>query len=84
MEITEVKMKKIIDEQGKLLAVASVLIDDSFVIKNIRLIKNEEKYIVAMPSEWKNGEFKDICNPINKETREIFNKAIIDEYLKNN
>ena len=84
MEITEVKLKKISDDNGKLLAVASILIDDSFVIKNIRLIKNEEKYIVAMPSIWKNGEFKDICNPINQETREKFNKAIIDEYNKNN
>lgn len=84
MEITEVKIKKITDEKGKLLAVASVLIDDSFVIRNIRLIKNEEKYIVAMPSFFKDGEFKDICNPINKETREQFNKAIMEEYLKNN
>ena len=84
MKITEVKMKKITEESGKLKAVASVLIDDSFLVKNIKLIKNEEKYIVAMPSEYRDGEFRDICNPINRETREMFNKAIMEEYLKNN
>lgn len=82
MEITEVKIRKITDERGKLLAVASVLIDNSFVVKDIRLVKNNEKYIVAMPSKWSNGEFKDICNPINKETRKMFEKAIMNEYSK--
>lgn len=82
MEITEVKMIKVTDDTGKLKAVCSVLIDNSFLVRNIRLIKNEEKYIVAMPSEFKNGKFKDICNPINQETREKFNKAVIEKYIE--
>ena len=82
MKITEVKMKRITEPTGKLLAVASVLIDNSFVVKDIKLVKNNEKYIVAMPSKWSNGEFKDICNPINKETRKIFEEAIMNEYSK--
>ena len=82
MEITEVKMKRITEPTGKLIAVASVLIDDSFVVKDIKLVKNNEKYIGAMPSRWTDGEFKDICNPINKETRTMFEEAIMNEYSK--
>lgn len=84
MEITKVSLKKIIDDAENILAVGSALIDDCFVIKNIRLVKKENKYIVAMPSFYKYGKFNDVCNPINQETRDKFNKAIIDEYFKNN
>lgn len=82
MQVTEVRMIKFNDENNTLKAVCSIIINNSFLIRNIKLIRIKEKYIVAMPSEKKNGSYIDICNPINCETREVINNAIIDEYLK--
>jgi stage V sporulation protein G len=61
---------------------AYIEIDNCFAIENIRIIeKNDGSLFAAMPSKKRNdGEFHDICHPINEETRNMFNKAIIDEY----
>ena len=54
----------------------------SITIENIRVIeKSDGSLFAAMPSKKRSdGEFHDICHPINEETRKMFNKVIIDEY----
>lgn len=84
MKITSVRIKKIEDKKGQLKAVCSVVLDNSFLVRNIKLIRINNKYIVAMPNEKVNGEYKDICNPVEQETRNMFNETIINEYLKTN
>lgn len=84
MEITSVRIKKIEDKKGQLKAVCSVILDNSFLIRNIKLIRINNKYIVAMPNECVRGKYRDICNPIEQGTREMFNEIIINEYLKTN
>ena len=59
----------------------SVVIDDCFAVKDIRIIQGEDKLFIAMPSKKKlNGEHKDIAHPINPETREKIEKAIFEAY----
>ena len=49
--------------------------------KDIRIIQGEDKLFIAMPSrKTPNGEFKDIAHPINAETREKIQKAILEAY----
>lgn len=81
MEITNVKVYKTEREGSRLRAYVTVTLDDCFVIHNIRLIEKEDKLVVAMPSrKLADGTHEDIAHPINRETREMFEKSIIAEY----
>lgn len=82
MKITDVRLKKV-DGHNRLKAIASVTIDDCFVIHELRIIEGDNGLFIAMPSrKLPEGEFKDIAHPINAETREQLEKAIIAEYNK--
>jgi stage V sporulation protein G len=50
LNITEVRVKLIPAQRDKLLAFASVTIDDSLVIRDIKIIEGNERTFVAMPS----------------------------------
>jgi len=82
MKITSVNVHKKNDDT-RMKGIASVLLDDCFVIRDIRIIEGKEGLFIAMPSR-KNadGEYHDIAHPINKETRQLFEEAILAEYNK--
>ena len=47
----------------------------------LRKVNSENRLFIAMPSrKTPNGEFKDIAHPINAETREKIQKAILEAY----
>mgnify|MGYP002597304105 CR=1 FL=1 len=61
-------------------AVASVTFDNEFAVHDIKVIEKDGLFI-AMPSKkTPNGEFKDIAHPINAETREKIQAAILEAY----
>ena len=80
LNITEVRIKKI--NKGDLLGAASVCLDDSFVIKEIKLLNGEKGRYISFPKrKIKNKKFKqDFSYPINNETRLQLLKAISEEY----
>jgi stage V sporulation protein G len=68
-------------------AIASITIDDCFVVHDIKIIQggkpDEVGYFIAMPSKkTPDGEFKDIVHPLNTETRETLSKMILAEFEK--
>ena len=80
MQITDVRVRKI-TSQNRMKAIASITLDDVFVIHDIKVIESDKGLFIAMPSrKTPNGEFKDIAHPINTETREMIQTAIIDKY----
>jgi len=82
MEITDVRVRKIATE-GKMKAIVSVTFDNEFVVHDIKVIEGQNGLFIAMPSrKTPDGEFKDIAHPINTETRERIQKAILDKYEK--
>ena len=82
MNITDVRVRKITKE-GKMKAVVSVTLDNEFVIHDIKVIEGDKGMFIAMPSRRSaDGEFRDIAHPINSETRQIFEKEIIEAYEK--
>lgn len=82
MQITDVRVRKIANE-GKMKAIVSVTFDNEFVVHDIKVIDGQNGLFIAMPSrKTPDGEFKDIAHPINTETREKIQKAILDEYEK--
>lgn len=82
MKITSVKVNKYDREDSKMVGTASVVLDDCFIVRNIRIIAKEDGgYLVAMPSRrTADGEYKDIAHPLNSETRKMFEDAILDAY----
>lgn len=82
MKFTDVRIRKI-ENQNRLRAVASVTIDDAFVIHEIRIIEGAKGIFVAMPSRKnKFGVFKDVAHPINTETRNEIERVVLDAYNK--
>ena len=80
MQITDVRVRKI-TSQNRMKAIASVTFDDVFVVHDIKVIESDKGLFIAMPSrKTPNGEFKDIDNPINTDTREAIQTAIIAKY----
>jgi stage V sporulation protein G len=79
MEITKVSIRKV--EMNKVKAIASITIDDQFVVHDLRVVEGEKGLFVAMPSrKLPSGDFRDIAHPINSETRERIQAAVIAEY----
>ncbi|MBQ3436135.1 MAG: septation regulator SpoVG [Bacilli bacterium] len=81
MEITSVNVRKIEKEGSRMKGIASVLLDDSFVVHDIRIIEGDNGLFIAMPSrKTPTGGYRDIAHPINPEVRSMFEEAIIKEY----
>lgn len=82
INITDVKVIKT-EGNFRVKGIASITIDDSFVIHEIKILESEKGLFVAMPSRrLPSGEFKDIAHPINAEARELIQKAVLNEYEK--
>lgn len=82
MQITDITFRKWYTE-GRMKAILSVTFDDCFAVHDIKIIQSQDKLFVAMPSrKGKDGLFKDIAHPINKETREPLEAAILKEYFE--
>ncbi len=81
MNISEVRIRFVKKEDSKLKAVASITIDDCFVVHDIKIIDGTDGLFIAMPSrKTSDGEFKDIAHPLNTETRENLKNAILTAY----
>lgn len=81
MKISDVRIRLVNKEDNKLKAVASITIDECFVVHDIKVIEAAEGVFIAMPSRKTNdGEYKDIAHPLNTETRENLKQAILTAY----
>lgn len=79
MEITEVRVFPV--NEDKLRAYVTVTLDHCFVVRDLKVIHGASGLFVAMPAKRrKDGTFKDIAHPLNAETRERFERAILAEY----
>ena len=83
MEITSVNVRKIEKEGSRMKGIASILLDDSFAVHDIRIIEGDNGLFIAMPSrKTATGGYRDIAHPINPEVRAMFEEAILDAYEK--
>lgn len=81
LKISDVRVRLVQKEDSKLKAVASMTIDDCFVIHDIKIIEGQEGYFIAMPSrKASDGEYKDIAHPINTDTRKQIIDIILDAF----
>ncbi len=81
MDITKVTLRPV--AMNKVCAIASIVIDDQFVIHDLRVVNGDKGLFVAMPSrKLPNGEFRDICHPINTEARTRIQEAVLAQFAE--
>jgi stage V sporulation protein G len=81
MKITSVNVRKVEKEDSRMKGIASVLLDDCFAVHDIRIIEGDNGLFIAMPSRpTSTAGYRDTAHPINAETRQIFEKAILEAY----
>ena len=62
-------------------AIASITLNEAFVVHDIRVIEGNAGLFVAMPSKrTPDGEFRDIAHPINSDMRNKIQDAILHAY----
>lgn len=82
MEVTDVRLRRV-NTEGRMRAIASITLDQEFVVHDIRVIDGNNGLFVAMPSKrTPDGEFRDIAHPINSGTRTKIQDAVLEEYRR--
>ena len=83
MKITSVNVRKFEKENSRMKGIASVLLDDSFIVHDIRIIDGDNGLFIAMPNrKTATGAHRDVAHPINSEVRKMFEDAILEAYEK--
>ncbi len=80
MDITEVRISP--SKGGKVRAFASIVIDDCFIINDLRVMEGREgQLFVTMPArKSRNGQMRDIAHPLNAETRQQIEERVLQKF----
>ncbi len=80
LNITDIRITKV-EGDDKLRAFAALIIEDCFLVGDLRVVEGEDGYFVAMPSRRKrDGSFKDIAYPLNNPLREQIEEQVLLAY----
>ena len=80
MTITNVNIHNVFTE-GKLKAVASIVIDNFIEVHDIKVVQGTDRLFVGMPSrKTADGGFADMVHPIFAGAREIIEVPVLDAY----
>ncbi len=82
MNITSVKIRKMFDGEP-LKAIASITLENSFAVHDVKIIHAKGKLFAVMPSK-KNadGSYRDIVHPTNAQFRRELEEQLIKAYTE--
>jgi stage V sporulation protein G len=81
MEITEIKIFAVDEKRVK--AYSSVVFDECFIVRDLKVIQGDNKLFVAMPSKkMKDGSYRDTVHPLNNNMRNKLETSILEAYEK--
>jgi stage V sporulation protein G len=79
IEITEVRVA--LRDDPKLKAFVSITLNNSFVIRGLKVIHGNSGLFVAMPSRKRpDGQHQDLAHPINDVTRKYLTEKVMAEF----
>lgn len=82
MRITEIKVLPV-DGDEKLKAYVTIKLDDCFVVRDMKVIKGNTGYFVAMPAKkMKDGTYRDLVHPLDKPTRQMLEDQVMGEFKR--
>ena len=83
MQVTSVSVRKIEKEGSRMRGIASIVLDDSFAVHDIRIIEGDNGLFIAMPSrKTATGGYRDIPHPNNPDDRNKLQDANKEEKKK--
>ena len=78
----EVKISAL-QSEGKIRALAAINLNNCMTVENIRIIKDREGLLVAMPScKTDGGEDEDVCFPVNAAFKQQLEDEVIQAYYQ--
>lgn|SRR3990167_2545088 len=81
IKITEVKIYPAKERGTRLKAYATIVFENAFIVRDLKVIEGEKGKFVSMPSRRrKDGSFRDIAHPLNAEMRKYIEECVIAEY----
>lgn len=82
MNISDVRIR-VLQDANKLKAIASITIDDCFVVHDLKVVDGANGLFVMMPSKKADdGSFKDVAHPLNTATRHLIQSSVLTAYKK--
>jgi len=83
LQLTGITIRPFTSGDEKLKAFASIIFNNAFIVKDLKIIEGNSGRFVAMPSRrGKDGVFRDVAHPLNQETRDMIEKAVLETYEK--
>jgi stage V sporulation protein G len=83
IEVTSVTVRLFSSGDDKLKAFASIVLNNAFIIKDLKVIEGNNGRFVAMPSRrGKDGVFHDIAHPLSQPVRDTIERIVLDAYEK--
>lgn len=72
-----------VEDGGRLKAYATLVFDNAFIIRDLKIIQGDSGLFVSMPSRRrKDGTFRDIVHPLNQDMRNSLENEVVQEYNK--
>jgi stage V sporulation protein G len=79
MVITDIKIYPVHEKKVK--AYASIVFDECFIVRDLKVIDGDNKLFLAMPSKkMKDGSYRDTVHPLNSETRKLIETVVLEAY----
>lgn len=79
MQVTDVKVT--LNNGNKVKAIVDLVLDNELEIRGIRIVEvADNKLLIAFPNRRYKEKFFDIAHPINSNTREYLQEAILKKY----
>src|SRR5262245_41552348 len=79
--ISEVRVS--LRDDDKLKAFVSITLNDSFVVRGLKIIHGNSGLFVAMPSRKRpDGQHQDLAHPINDQTRKYLTEVVMEHYQR--
>lgn len=68
---------------GHIKALATVVLNDQFLVRGLRVMEGENGLFLGYPNDpfYKGEDFCSICNPITRQLRETMENAVLEKYL---
>lgn len=82
MQITNVKIRKMFNDDGPMKAVVSVTFDDCFAVHDLKVVelKTGRRFVVMPSIKLEDGNYRDVAHPIGRDFRTELTDAVLEAY----
>ena len=82
LAVTQVQVFKEGPSMGHMVGTASVILNDQFQIRGLRIMEGENGLFVGYPNDpfYKGEDFRSICFPMTRQLREHIENCVLEKY----